>query len=227
MRSILHEAQIDKRVQYMVEVVFANRKDGFKDYPSVIQELDLVEESDQFTHMMTLEENYQDENVLSKLTWMESFGWTEWLEHETTVERWWDLSPAPARTTYYAFGLLVCPVIVDTRWKSTHVLENRWCIMYATCFEYYFAHNYVIWPVWRCTTRIDGVCNIICKGSDPICMGIWGSPLSQETNTFCMNDIYGVTWKTVTICEGFYWSPAFLTGWSSHDVSMSFLSEKV
>ena len=67
MRSILHEAQIDKRVQYMVEVVFANRKDGFKDYPSIIPDLDLVEESDQFTHMMTLEDNYQDENILSKL----------------------------------------------------------------------------------------------------------------------------------------------------------------
>ena len=66
MRSILHEAQIDKRVQYMVEVVFANRKDGFKDYPSIIPDLDLVEESDQFTHMMTLEDNYQDENILSK-----------------------------------------------------------------------------------------------------------------------------------------------------------------
>ena len=51
----------------MVEVVFANRKDGFKDYPSIVPELDLVEESDQFTHMLTLEDNYQDENILSKL----------------------------------------------------------------------------------------------------------------------------------------------------------------
>ena len=26
----MHEAQIDKRVQYMIEVMFAVRKDGFK-----------------------------------------------------------------------------------------------------------------------------------------------------------------------------------------------------
>ncbi|XP_072031453.1 uncharacterized protein [Amphiura filiformis] len=65
MRNILHEAQIDKRVQYMVEVVFANRKDGFKDYPAIVPELDLVEETDQFTHMLTLEDNYQDENLLN------------------------------------------------------------------------------------------------------------------------------------------------------------------
>ena len=30
LRSILHSAEIDKRVQYMIEVMFAIRKDGFK-----------------------------------------------------------------------------------------------------------------------------------------------------------------------------------------------------
>ena len=30
LRNILHEATIDKRVQYMIEVMFATRKDGFK-----------------------------------------------------------------------------------------------------------------------------------------------------------------------------------------------------
>lgn len=30
LRTILHEALIDKRVQYMIEVMFAVRKDGFK-----------------------------------------------------------------------------------------------------------------------------------------------------------------------------------------------------
>ena len=32
------------------------RKDGFKDNPSVPEELDLVEEEDQFTHMITLDD---------------------------------------------------------------------------------------------------------------------------------------------------------------------------
>ena len=30
LRHVLHEAEIDKRVQYMIEVMFATRKDGFK-----------------------------------------------------------------------------------------------------------------------------------------------------------------------------------------------------
>ena len=30
LRNILHSADIDKRVQYMIEVMFAIRKDGFK-----------------------------------------------------------------------------------------------------------------------------------------------------------------------------------------------------
>ncbi len=30
LRHVLHEASIDKRVQYMIEVMFATRKDGFK-----------------------------------------------------------------------------------------------------------------------------------------------------------------------------------------------------
>nr|KAG5713469.1 hypothetical protein BaRGS_025017 [Batillaria attramentaria] len=56
LRSVLHEGQLDKRVQYMVEVMFAIRKDGFKDHPAVIPDLDLVEEDDQFTHLLTLED---------------------------------------------------------------------------------------------------------------------------------------------------------------------------
>ena len=30
LRSVLHEGQLEQRVQYMVEVMFAVRKDGFK-----------------------------------------------------------------------------------------------------------------------------------------------------------------------------------------------------
>uniref|UniRef100_A0A093UR14 Pre-mRNA-splicing factor CWC22 n=1 Tax=Talaromyces marneffei PM1 TaxID=1077442 RepID=A0A093UR14_TALMA len=49
-RNILHEADIDKRVQYMIEVLFQVRKDRFKDNPAIREELDLVEEEDQITH---------------------------------------------------------------------------------------------------------------------------------------------------------------------------------
>ena len=45
--------------------MFAVRKDGFKDHPSVIEELDLVEEEDQITHMITLDEATASEDILN------------------------------------------------------------------------------------------------------------------------------------------------------------------
>ncbi|PHH85005.1 hypothetical protein CDD83_1046 [Cordyceps sp. RAO-2017] len=54
-RNILHEADIDKRTQYMIEVLFQVRKDKFKDNPAIKEELDLVEEEDQITHQVNLE----------------------------------------------------------------------------------------------------------------------------------------------------------------------------
>ena len=50
----------------MIEVMFAVRKDGFKDHPVILEGLDLVEEDDQFTHMLPLEDDYNPEDVLSK-----------------------------------------------------------------------------------------------------------------------------------------------------------------
>lgn len=68
LRNILHESEIDKRVQYMIEVMFAIRKDGFKDHPIIPDGLDLVEEEDQFTHMLPLEDDYNTEDILSTIS---------------------------------------------------------------------------------------------------------------------------------------------------------------
>ncbi|XP_041857985.1 pre-mRNA-splicing factor CWC22 homolog isoform X2 [Melanotaenia boesemani] len=65
LRNVLHESSIDKRVQYMIEVMFAIRKDGFKDHPVIPEGLDLVDEDDQFTHMLPLEDEYNTEDVLN------------------------------------------------------------------------------------------------------------------------------------------------------------------
>uniref|UniRef100_A0A8C8RA91 Pre-mRNA-splicing factor CWC22 homolog n=1 Tax=Pelusios castaneus TaxID=367368 RepID=A0A8C8RA91_9SAUR len=65
LRHVLHESKIDMRVQYMIEVMFAVRKDGFKDHPVIPEGLDLVEEEDQFTHMLPLEDDYNQEDVLN------------------------------------------------------------------------------------------------------------------------------------------------------------------
>ncbi|EDV26964.1 uncharacterized protein TRIADDRAFT_23262 [Trichoplax adhaerens] len=64
-RSIIQDSDIGKRVQYMIEVLFAIRKDDFKDYPTVIEELVLVEESDQITHFLSLDDAADGENILN------------------------------------------------------------------------------------------------------------------------------------------------------------------
>lgn len=61
-RNILHEADIDKRVQYMIEVLFQVRKDKYKDNPVIREELDLVEEEDQITHNIALDDEINVED---------------------------------------------------------------------------------------------------------------------------------------------------------------------
>eukprot|EP00803_Ostreobium_quekettii_P000150 evm.model.scf_11.29 EVM.evm.TU.scf_11.29 scf_11:256419-264268(+) len=57
LRAILHEGEIDKRVQFMIEGLFAVRKAGFatSGFPAVQSELDLIEEEDQITHEVGLD----------------------------------------------------------------------------------------------------------------------------------------------------------------------------
>lgn len=50
----------------MIEVMFAIRKDCFKDHPVIPEGLDLVDEDDQFTHMLPLDDDYNLEDILSK-----------------------------------------------------------------------------------------------------------------------------------------------------------------
>ncbi|KAI9585813.1 pre-mRNA-splicing factor CWC22 homolog [Glossina fuscipes] len=73
LKNILHEGKLDKRVQYMIEVVFQVRKDGFKDHQSVIESLELVEENDQFTHLLTLDEATDPEESLNAFKFDENF----------------------------------------------------------------------------------------------------------------------------------------------------------
>eukprot|EP00890_Picochlorum_soloecismus_P004799 jgi/Picsp_1/531/NSC_00528-R1_pre-mrna-splicing factor cwc22 homolog len=59
LRGILHEGEsMQKRTQYIIEGLFAVRKAGFEEsgYPKIPAELDLVEEADQITHELTLED---------------------------------------------------------------------------------------------------------------------------------------------------------------------------
>lgn len=65
LRNILHEGQLDKRVQYMIEVMFQIRKDGFKDHEAVSEELDLVEEENQITHLIRLDDEMNGQDILN------------------------------------------------------------------------------------------------------------------------------------------------------------------
>ncbi|KAG2623692.1 hypothetical protein PVAP13_3KG076227 [Panicum virgatum] len=60
-RGILHEGEIDKRVQFLIEGLFAIRKAKFQGFPAIRPELDLVEQEDQFTHEISLEDDLDAE----------------------------------------------------------------------------------------------------------------------------------------------------------------------
>ena len=58
-RGILHEGVIDKRVQFMIEGLFALRKAKFEGRQGIAPELDLVEEDDQIVHEVSLDDQLQ------------------------------------------------------------------------------------------------------------------------------------------------------------------------
>ena len=67
LKAILRDASVDVRVQYMIEVMFAIRKDKFSDYPSIVEGLDLINEDDQMTHLISLDDDELDgEDNISK-----------------------------------------------------------------------------------------------------------------------------------------------------------------
>ncbi|KAF9874118.1 MIF4G domain-containing protein [Colletotrichum karsti] len=82
LRNVLHEADIDKRVQYMIEVLFQVRKDNFKDNPPIKEELDLVEEEDQITHMVDLDGEIDVQDGLNIFKYD-----AQWEEHEEAYKK--------------------------------------------------------------------------------------------------------------------------------------------
>ncbi|GAB0140421.1 pre-mRNA-splicing factor cwc22 [Epichloe bromicola] len=81
-RNILHEADIDKRTQYMIEVLFQVRKDKFKDNPAIKEELDLVEEEDQITHRVELDGEIDVQDGLNIFKFD-----AEWEDHEQAYKK--------------------------------------------------------------------------------------------------------------------------------------------
>jgi pre-mRNA-splicing factor CWC22 len=73
LRNLLHESSLDKRTQYMIEVLFAVRKDQFKAHLAVQSGLDLVDENDQYTHMLTLDDPCEPEPMLDVFKYDEQY----------------------------------------------------------------------------------------------------------------------------------------------------------
>ena len=65
LRSLLQEGDLNIRVKYMIEVMFAVRKDKFKDHPTFGPGLELVEEEDQITHLKTLDDKVKGLEILN------------------------------------------------------------------------------------------------------------------------------------------------------------------
>ncbi|KAG6826526.1 pre-mRNA-splicing factor cwc22 [Tricholoma furcatifolium] len=64
-RAVLNEGAISHRVQYMIEVLMQVRKDKFKDNPILPEGLDLVDEDEQITHQIQLEDDLQVQEGLN------------------------------------------------------------------------------------------------------------------------------------------------------------------
>ena len=72
-RAILHEGQIEKRVQYIIEVLFQVRKDKYRDNPIIPEGLDLVEEGDQYSFDIGLDDELKPEEGLAVFKFDEDY----------------------------------------------------------------------------------------------------------------------------------------------------------
>lgn len=66
LRGILHESDIDKRTQYIIEGLFNIRKEGFTGFPAIVEDLDLVERDEQITFELGLDEEIDKEDRLDR-----------------------------------------------------------------------------------------------------------------------------------------------------------------
>ncbi|KAF2346686.1 Initiation factor eIF-4 gamma MA3, partial [Trinorchestia longiramus] len=65
LKNVINEGKLDERVRYMCEAIWVEGRHGFKDNPAVAEELDLVEEDDQITHIVELDGKLDSEDILN------------------------------------------------------------------------------------------------------------------------------------------------------------------
>ncbi|KAA0193875.1 hypothetical protein HAZT_HAZT003118 [Hyalella azteca] len=65
LKNIINEGKLEERVKYMFEAIWTEGRNGFKDNPAILEELDLVEEDDQVTHVAELDGKLDSEDILN------------------------------------------------------------------------------------------------------------------------------------------------------------------
>jgi len=86
LRNVLSQANVSTRVQYMIEVMFAIRKDKFQEHPQLTEGLDLVEEDDQRTHQIQLTGKVNEEKLLDVFKFDEKYEQNEGTYKELKAE---------------------------------------------------------------------------------------------------------------------------------------------
>jgi pre-mRNA-splicing factor CWC22 len=86
-RGILHEGEIDKRIQYTIENLFAVRKTNFKDHPTILPELDLVNDEDKNIHQIGLDDELDGEEAIDLFKYDPNYDENEnlWLEMKSEI----------------------------------------------------------------------------------------------------------------------------------------------
>lgn len=83
LRQCLHEnKELTVRTQYTIESVFMHRREGFKQHPTIREELDIIEEEDQITHQLELDDEVDTQDGLNVFKYD-----PEWEENEKAYAR--------------------------------------------------------------------------------------------------------------------------------------------
>lgn len=83
LRQCLHgNKELSVRTQYTIESVFMHRREGFKQHPTIREELDIIEEEDQITHQLELDDEVNTQDVLNVFKYD-----PEWEENEKAYAR--------------------------------------------------------------------------------------------------------------------------------------------
>ncbi|KAK6144022.1 hypothetical protein DH2020_020842 [Rehmannia glutinosa] len=150
-RGILHEGEIDKRVQFLIEGLFALRKAKFQGYPAVRPELDLVEQEDQLTHEVSLLDEIDPEITLDIFKPDPNFS-----ENEKRYEELKKQILGASAISYFQFQMELCIMLLEccsqerTYLRYYGLLGQRFCMInkvhqenFETCFvqQYSMIHR--------------------------------------------------------------------------------------